>query len=60
MTEDRPAGIKFLVDMRADVRQAVKQCPATAGPLRALDRSLRYPVCVLPVSGLDVHAQACF
>lgn len=56
MREDRPAGIKFLVDMRADVRQAVKLCPATAGPLRALDRSLRYPVCVLPVSGHDVHA----
>lgn len=35
-------GIKFLVDMRADVRKAVKQSPATAGPLRALDRSLRY------------------
>lgn len=35
-------GIKFLVDMRADVRKAVKTSPATAGPLRALDRSLRY------------------
>ncbi|KAL3162959.1 hypothetical protein ABBQ32_009392 [Trebouxia sp. C0010 RCD-2024] len=38
---NQPDGIKFLVDMRADVRQAVKLCPATAGPLRALDRSLR-------------------
>lgn len=28
--------------MRADVRKAVKQSPATAGPLRALDRNLRY------------------
>lgn len=35
------AGIKFLVDMRADVRQALKQSPATASPLRALDRNLR-------------------
>lgn len=34
-------GIKFLVDMRADVRRAVKQSPATAGPLRALERNLR-------------------
>lgn len=38
---NQPNGIKFLVNMRADVRKAVKQSPATAGPLRALDRNLR-------------------
>ena len=42
-------GIKFLVDLRADVRRAVKQSPATAGPLRALDRNLR---CLCQSKGL--------
>ena len=47
------AGIKFLVDLRGDVRAAIKQSPATAGPLRALDRHLRS---VLPCPALPCSA----
>lgn len=35
------AGIKFLVDLRADVRQLLRERPSGAAPLRALNDALR-------------------
>ena len=35
------AGIKFLVDLRADLRQLLAERPAAAAPLRALDHAIR-------------------
>jgi len=34
-------GLKFLVDMRADILDAQRSSPAGAGPLRALSETLR-------------------
>ncbi|KAI7836009.1 hypothetical protein COHA_010093 [Chlorella ohadii] len=37
----QPGGIKFLVDMRADLLQAIQEQPSGAAPLRALSDALR-------------------
>ncbi|BDA42669.1 Malonyl-CoA decarboxylase, mitochondrial [Coccomyxa sp. Obi] len=39
---NQPKGLKFLVDLRADVLEAAKDAPADSGHLRALSESLRH------------------
>ena len=40
-----PAGIKFLVDMRADLLDVIRSAPAGAAALRTLSNSIRSIPC---------------